>query len=176
MEISSYKDNLRLWSAKNMRDSYRTGAPVMVIVMKEKFLCLISRVFCLVQRIEIENLFIRLTRWHSTTHNTLHITVISSFHLLLWWTYQTFMLQLLPVLWQLKQTETEFITSHGSESYSKINSLLLVVCTMLWCLVTEHSVSRLHSGTTKRGLSSDALCGELPPNIVTVRHTAERSA
>ena len=109
-------------------------------------------------------------------HNTLHITVISSFHLLLWWTYQTFMLQLLPVLWQLQQTETEFITSHGSESYPKINSLLLVACTMLWCLVTEHSVSRLHSGTTKRGLSSDALCGELPPNIVTVRRRAERSA
>ena len=77
-----YKDNLGLWSARNMRASCRMSAPVMVIVMKEKFLCLISRVFCLVLR--IENLFIRLTR----RHNMPHITVISSFHLL-HWIYQT---------------------------------------------------------------------------------------
>ena len=166
-----YKDNLELCSARNMRASCRMSAPVMVIVMKEKFLCLISRVFCIVLR--IENLFIRLTR----RDNMPHITVISSFHLLLW-IYQTFILKQLPVMWQWRQKLSLSHPSLYRESLISTFSVsfLLVLCTMLWCHVTERPVSRLHSGTTRRGLSSDALCGELPPNIVTVRHWVERSA
>ena len=167
MEISSYKDNLRLWSARNMRASYRTGAPDMVIVMKEKFLCLISRVFCLVQR--IKNLFIRLTRWHSTTgHNSLSLAAFTC----------CFEFIKLSCNFLLCDNKSKLSLSQHVQGKAKFLDCLslLVVCTMLWCHVTEHSVSRLHSRTTMRGLSSDALCGELPPNIVTVRHSAERSA
>ena len=70
-----YKDNLELCSARNLRASCRMSAPVMVIVMKEKFLCLISRVFCLVLR--IENLFIRLTRRDNMPHITLSLAAFT---------------------------------------------------------------------------------------------------
>lgn len=125
-----YKDNLGLCSARNMRASCRMSAPVMVIVMKEKFLCLISRVFCLVLR--IENLFIRLTR----RDNMPHITVISSFHLLLW-IYQTFMLKQLPVMWQWRQ---KLSLSHPS-LYRE--SLISTWCFFLACTV-HHVVMSCH--------------------------------